>query len=64
MAGIVTSVPPLVQQPPGQSSSNPAGLPGVTYTVANLNLAQTWGAKQTFPLGNISLGGQGAAART
>jgi hypothetical protein len=55
MAGIVTSVPPLVQQPPGQSSSNPAGLPGVTYTVANLNLAQTWGAKQTFPLGNISL---------
>lgn len=53
--GTITSLPPLVEQPPGQSSSNPAGLPGVTYTVAVLNIAQTWTAKQTFPLGNISL---------
>lgn len=55
MAGIITSIPPLVEQPPGQTSSNPAGLPGVTYTAAVLNIPQTWTAKQTFPLGNISL---------
>jgi hypothetical protein len=55
MAGIITSVPPLVQRPPGNASSNPAGLPGVTYTFALLQYAQTWTAKQTFPLGNISL---------
>jgi hypothetical protein len=55
MTGIITSTPPLVEQPPGQSSSNPAGLPGVTYTFALLQFAQTWTAKQTFPLGNISL---------
>jgi hypothetical protein len=55
MTGIITSLPPLIEQPPGNASSNPAGLPGVTYTVALLGLAQTWTATQTFPLGMISL---------
>jgi hypothetical protein len=55
MTGIITSLPPLIEQPPGNASSNPAGLPGYTYTIALLGLAQTWTAKQTFPLGNISL---------
>jgi hypothetical protein len=55
MTGIITSSPPLVEQPPGQTSSNPAGLPGVTYTYALLQFAQTWSAKRTFPLGNISV---------
>jgi hypothetical protein len=55
MTGIITSLPPLIAQPPGSASSNPAGLPGVTYTVAVLNIPQTWGAKQTFPAGMISI---------
>lgn len=55
MTGVITSLPPLVEQPPGSSASNPAGLPGVTYTAAVLGLPQTWTAKQTFPLGNIAL---------
>jgi hypothetical protein len=55
MTGIITSLPPVVQQPPGNNASNPAGLPGYTYTVALLGFVQTWTAKQTFPLGNISL---------
>lgn len=55
MSGIIVSIPPLVEQPPGSSASNPAGLPGVNYVSAVLSLAQTWTAKQTFPLGEISL---------
>lgn len=55
MTGIITSLPPLIEQPPGNNASNPAGLPGLTYTVAVLNLAQTWTALQTFPLGMITL---------
>lgn len=55
MTGIITSLPPLIEQPPGNSSSNPAGLPGYTYTIALLGFAQTWTAKQTFPLGMITL---------
>lgn len=55
MTGIITSLPPLVEQPPGNNASNPAGLPGYTYTVAVLGIPQTWTALQTFPAGNISL---------
>lgn len=55
MAGIITSIPPLVEQPPGNNASNPAGLPGLTYTVAVLNIPQTWGALQAFPAGTISI---------
>jgi len=55
MTGIITSLPPLIEQPPGNNASNPAGLPGYTYTVALLGFAQTWTAKQTFPLGTITL---------
>jgi hypothetical protein len=55
MTGIITSLPPLIEQPPGNASSNPAGLPGYTYTIALLGFPQTWTAKQTFPLGMISL---------
>lgn len=55
MTGIIASLPPLVEQPPGNNSSDPAGLPGVSYTVAVLNLPQTWTALQTFPAGMISI---------
>lgn len=55
MTGIIVSTPPLVEQPPGSNSSNPSSLPAVTYQFAILSVAQTWTAKQTFPLGNISL---------
>lgn len=55
MAGIIVSTPPTVELPPGNSSSNPSSLPGVTYQYAVLNVPQTWTAKQTFTLGNISL---------
>lgn len=55
MTGIITVLPPVIGQPPGSNASNPASLPGVTYTFALLGLAQTWTAKQTFPLGMISL---------
>lgn len=54
MAGIIVTIPPAVELPPGSNSSNPATLPPVTYTYAVLNLPQTWTAKQTFPLGMIS----------
>lgn len=55
MAGIIVTTPPTVELPPGNSSSNPASLPGVTYSYAVLNAPQTWLGKQTFPLGNIVL---------
>jgi hypothetical protein len=55
MAGVITSLPPVIQQPPGNNASNPAGLPGYNYVIALLGFVQTWTAKQTFPLGNISL---------
>ena len=55
MAGIVTTLPPLIEKPPGNNASNPAGLSGVTYTFALLGLGQTWTATQTFPLGMIVL---------
>jgi hypothetical protein len=57
MSGTITSLPPLVQQPPGGSSSNPAGLPGVTYTAAIPNLPQTWSALQTFLPGTVKFAG-------
>src|SRR4051794_30053957 len=55
MTGVIVSSPPSIELPPGDSSSNPSTLPGVTFLYAILNIPQTWGAKQTFPLGNISL---------
>ena len=55
MTGIVTTLPPLIEKPPGNNASNPAGLSGVTYTFALLGLGQTWTATQTFPLGMIVL---------
>jgi hypothetical protein len=55
MSGIIVTTPPLIQQPPGTAAANPVSLPPVTYTYALLNVAQTWGAKQTFPLGMIAL---------
>ena len=55
MTGTITSLPPLIEQPPGNNSSNPAGLPGITYQTAVLNYPQTWTALQTFPAGNITL---------
>src|SRR3982074_3792748 len=57
MTGTITSLPPLVQQPPGGSSSNPAGLPGVTYTAAIPNLPQTWTGLQTFKPGSVQFAG-------
>jgi hypothetical protein len=55
MTGIIVSTPPTTSLPPSNASNNPVGLPGVTYQYALLNLPQSWGAKQTFPLGDISL---------
>jgi hypothetical protein len=53
--GVITSFPPVIQQQPGNNAANPASLPGYNYIIALLGLIQTWTAKQTFPLGNISL---------
>lgn len=55
MTGIIVSTPPSVELPPSNNPNNPSSLPGVTYQYALLTLPQTWGAKQTFPLGDISL---------
>lgn len=55
MTGIIVSTPPTVEVPPGNNSNNPSSLPPVTYQFAMLSVPQTWTAKQTFPLGNISL---------
>lgn len=57
MAGVITSLPPLVEQPPGNNSSNPAGLPGVTYTAAVPILPQTWTGLQTFTTGSMEFAG-------
>lgn len=55
MTGIIVTNPPTVELPPGSTSGGSAVLPGVTYTYAVLSIPQTWTAKQTFPLGNISI---------
>ena len=55
MTEIIVSVPPTVEVQPGNNASNPSSLPPVTYQYALLNIAQTWGALQTFPAGKISL---------
>lgn len=55
MTGIIVTIPPTVELPPGSTSGGSAVLPGVTYTYAVLSVPQTWTAKQTFPLGNITL---------
>lgn len=57
MTGVITSLPPLVEQPPGNNASNPAGLPGVTYTVAIPSLPQTWTGLQTYTLGSMQFAG-------
>lgn len=63
MTGVITSLPPLIEQPPGNNSSNPAGLPGVTYTAAIPTLPQTWTALQTFEPGTIALAGTGGTSQ-
>jgi hypothetical protein len=55
--GVITSFAPIIQQPPGNNSSNPAGLPGVTYVAAIPNLPQTWTALQTFMPGSVQFAG-------
>ena len=57
MTGVITSIPPLVEQPPGNNSSNPAGLPGITYSAAIPILAQTWTGLQTFTTGSMEFAG-------
>lgn len=57
MTGVITSIPPLVELPPGSTSSNPSGLPGVTYTAAIPVLAQTWTGLQTFTNGSMQFAG-------
>ncbi|WP_342714454.1 hypothetical protein AAFG22_14860 [Bradyrhizobium sp. B024] len=57
MTGIITSIPPLVEQPPGNNASNPAGLPGVTYTAAIPTLANSWSGLQTFLNGSVQFAG-------
>lgn len=63
MTGVITSIPPLVEQPPGNNANNPAGLPGVTYTAAIPTLPQTWTGVQTFSSGTIVLSGSGGASQ-
>jgi hypothetical protein len=55
--GVIASIPPLIQQPPGSASANPAGLPGVTYTAAIPILPQTWTGLQTFEPGSVQFAG-------
>jgi hypothetical protein len=55
MAGIIVTNPPTVEVQPGNNASNPSSLPPVTYQYAVLNVSQTWGGLQTFPLGTISI---------
>jgi hypothetical protein len=57
MTGVITSLPPVIQQPPGNNSSNPAGLPGLTYTPAVPTLPQTWTGLQTFQPGSMQFAG-------
>jgi hypothetical protein len=57
MTGVITSLPPVIQQPPGNNASNPAGLPGVNYSPAIPTLLQTWSALQTFLTGTIEFSG-------
>lgn len=57
MTGIIASLPPLVEQPPGSNSSDPAGLPGVVYTAAIPTLPQTWTGLQTFNPGSVRFAG-------
>lgn len=55
MTGIIVTNPPTVEVQPGNNASNPTSLPSVTYQYAVLNIPQTWGGLQTFPLGTISI---------
>jgi hypothetical protein len=55
--GVITSLPPLIQQPPGNASANPAGLLGVTYMAAVPTLPQTWIGLQTFEPGSVQFAG-------
>lgn len=57
MVDPIVSLPPLIQQPPGNNSSDPAGLPGVTNTAAVPTLPQTWTALQTFNSGCVEFAG-------
>jgi hypothetical protein len=57
MTGVITSLPPVIQQPPGNASANPAGLPGVTYVAAIPTVPQTWTALQTFEPNTIEFAG-------
>lgn len=55
MAGVIVTIPPTVEVQPGSNASNPTSLPPITYQYAMLNIPQTWGGVQTFPLGTISI---------
>jgi hypothetical protein len=57
MTGVITSLSPLVERPPGSAASNPAALPGITYTAAIPILAQTWTGLQTFTNGSMEFAG-------
>lgn len=57
MTGIIVSIPPTVEVPPGNNASNPSSLPGVTYAYALTTLPQTWTARQTFNPGTLQFAG-------
>ena len=62
MTGVIVSQPPLVEQPPGNNASNPAGLPGVAYTYVVAGLPNTWSALQSYNTNSIQfLGSSGGA---
>lgn len=63
MTGIIVTIPPTVELPPGSSGAGPVSLPGVTYTYAVLTIPQTWTAAQTFNANCIVLNGTGGTSQ-
>jgi hypothetical protein len=57
MTNLITTLPPVVQLPPGSSGTGPNSLGPITYVPAVPILPQTWSALQTFEPGTIGLAG-------
>jgi hypothetical protein len=62
MTGVIVTSPPLVEQPPGNNASNPAGLPGVAYTFVVAGLPNTWSALQSYNSNSIQFLGSSSGA--
>lgn len=64
MTGIIITIPPTVELPPGNNNNNPASLPGVSYVSAFLAIPQTWTAAQTYLPDTFRLAGPSIGALT